>query len=98
MRPTQQSPRADERTVWKQAPARRAQPARRQEVAVTKVLVHGPNIRRAAPAAASHGALRTIGAALGALRRWWAAERHYRPERRYMRGGEPHAARVLARR
>ncbi len=67
---------------------------------MTEVLVHGPNIRRAAPAGASHGALRTIGAALGALPRWWAAERHYRPERRYMRGGgeQPAAARALARR
>jgi hypothetical protein len=25
-------------------------------------------------------------ATLRALRRWWAEERHYRPERRYMRG------------
>ena len=66
---------------------------------MTEVLVHGPDIRRAAPAAASHGALRTIGAALGALRRWWAAERHYRPERQYMRGGgQPRAARVSAER
>ena len=25
-------------------------------------------------------------AVLRALRRWWVEERHYRPERRYMRG------------
>ncbi len=30
--------------------------------------------------------------ALGALRWWWAVGRHYRPERRYMRGGSRVAA------
>jgi hypothetical protein len=57
---------------------------------------HGSVVRRAAPAAAPRGALRTVAAAFGALRRWWAAGRHYRPERRYMRGGRPHAARASA--
>jgi len=28
--------------------------------------------------------------ALAALRRWWSVGRHYRPERRYMRGGQGH--------
>jgi hypothetical protein len=43
----------------------------------------------------THGrAPRTVAAALRALRRWWAAGRRYRPERRYMRGGQPPAARV----
>ena len=98
MRPTQQSPRADERTVRTQAPARRAQPARRQEVAVTKTRVHDPSIRRAAPAWTPHGTLGAVAAALGALRGWWVAGRHYRPERRYMRGGRTHAQRALARR
>ena len=63
-----------------------------------KVRVHGPSIRRAAYADTPRRALRTIAAALGALRRWWAAERHYRPERRYMRGGQPGVARAVARR
>jgi hypothetical protein len=31
-----------------------------------------------------------IRSALGALLRWWAEGRHYRPERRYMRGGQGH--------
>jgi hypothetical protein len=30
--------------------------------------------------------------ALDALRWWWAVGRHYRPERRYMRGGSRAAA------
>jgi hypothetical protein len=58
---------------------------------VTKVRVHDPSIRRAAHAATLHGARRTIAAALRALRRWWTAGRRYRPERRYMRGGQTHA-------
>lgn len=37
----------------------------------------------AAPATALSCSLR---AAVRALRHWWAEERHYRPERRYMRG------------
>lgn len=41
--------------------------------------------RRAAPAAAQGLSCR-LRAAAGALRRWWAEERHYRPERHYMRG------------
>ncbi len=60
-------------------------------MADAKVRFHDPSTRRAAPAATSHGALRTVAAALAALRRWWAAGRHYRPERRYMRGGRTHA-------
>ncbi len=28
--------------------------------------------------------------ALSALRSWWSTGRHYRPERRYMRGGQEH--------
>lgn len=43
--------------------------------------------RRAAPAgAAARGLSCRLRAAAGALRRWWAEERHYRPERHYMRG------------
>lgn len=41
--------------------------------------------RRAAPAA-NQGLSCRLRAAAGALRRWWAEERHYRPERHYMRG------------
>ena len=53
----------------------------------TEIRVHDPSARRAEPAQAPRGALRTTAEALGALRRWWAAGRRYRPERRYMRGG-----------
>ena len=60
-------------------------------MAHTEVRSHDASTRRAAPATRSHGALRTIAAARAALRRWWAAGRHYRPERRYMRGGRTHA-------
>ena len=34
----------------------------------------------------------TARTALDALRWWWTVGRHYRPERRYMRGGKPAAA------
>ncbi len=40
--------------------------------------------RHAAPAA--QGPSRRVRAVVRALRRWWAEERHYRPERHYMRG------------
>ncbi len=60
-------------------------------MADAKVRFHDPSIGRAASPATPRGALRTIAAALAALRRWWAAGRHYRPERRYMRGGRTHA-------
>ncbi len=65
-----------------------------------KVEAQDPGIRRAASAQTPRIAPRALAAALGALRRWWAAERHYRPERRYMHGGgeQPAAARALARR
>ncbi len=64
---------------------------------MTKGRVHGPSIRRAAPAAKSRGAFRMIPVAFGALRRWWSAGRHYRPERRYLRGGAlPNAAQASA--
>ena len=68
-------------------------------MANAKVRFHAPSTRRAAPVAVPLGPFRRITAVLGALRRWWAAAgRHYRPERRYMRGGQPRAARVLAER
>ncbi len=67
-------------------------------MADAKVRFHAPSIRRAAPVASPRGAFRVIPAALGALRRWWAGGRPYRPERRYMRGGQTHAQRALARR
>jgi hypothetical protein len=67
-------------------------------VADTEVRSHYLGARRAAPVATPRGAFRAIQAALGALRRWWAGGRRYRPERRYMRGGQPRAARVLAER
>jgi hypothetical protein len=67
-------------------------------VADAKVRFHDPSFRRAAPVASPRGAFRMIPAALGALRRWWAGGRHYRPERRYMRGGQSDAQRALARR
>ena len=52
---------------------------------------HAPSIRRAAPVSVPHRVSRMVIAAFGALRRWWAAAgRHYRPERRYMRGGRTH--------
>ena len=39
---------------------------------------------------------RSVGGALAmtlrALTRWWSVGRHYRPERRYMRGGGARAA------
>ena len=60
-------------------------------MADAKVRFHDPSIRRAAPVAPPRGAFRMIPAALGALRRWWAGGRHYRPERRY------HARRAIAR-
>jgi hypothetical protein len=60
-------------------------------VTEAKVRFHDRSTRRAAPAATSHGALRTVATALAAVRRWWDAGRHYRPERRYMRGGRTHA-------
>ena len=60
-------------------------------MAHTEVRSHDASTRRAAPAATPHGAFRTIAAALAAVRRWWAAGRHYRPERSYMRGGRTHA-------
>jgi hypothetical protein len=63
-------------------------PMRRLSVPDADLRVRGPSVRRAAssgpPPRGAHG---RIAAALGALRRWWAAGRHYRPERRYMRGG-----------
>ncbi len=86
------------RTGHKAGASTDARPARRQEVAVTKTRVHDPSIRRAAPAWTPHGTLGAVAAALGALRGWWVAGRHYRPERRYMRGGRTHAQRALARR
>ncbi len=67
-------------------------------MADTEVRSQYPRTRRAVPVATPRGAFRTIQAALGALRRWWAAGRHYRPERRYMRGGQLRATRVLAER
>ncbi len=67
-------------------------------MADTEVRFHAPSIRRAAPVASPRGAFWMIPAALGALRRWWAGGRHYRPERWYMRGGQPDAQRALARR
>ena len=48
-------------------------------MADTEFRFHAPSTRRMIPAA------------IAALRRWWAAGRHYRPERRYMRGGGTHA-------
>jgi hypothetical protein len=39
--------------------------------------------RRAAPAQGPSDRLRAVARA---LRQWWAEDRHYRPERRYMRG------------
>ncbi len=61
----------------------------------TEVRVHDPSVRRAEAAQAPRGALRIAAEALGALRRWWAAGRRYRPERRYMRGGgQPPTARA----
>ena len=66
----------------------------------TEIRVHDPSARRAEPAQAPpRGALWLAAEGLGALRRWWAAGRRYRPERRYMRGGDKQAgARALARR
>ena len=56
-----------------------------------KARFHAPGTRRSAPVAAPLGAFRRVVVAFGALRRWWAAAgRHYRPERRYMRGGRTH--------
>ena len=53
-----------------------------------KVRFHAPSTRRTAPVATPLGAFRMVIVPFGALRRWWAAAgRHYRPERRYMRGG-----------
>jgi hypothetical protein len=59
--------------------------------------VPDPDTRRAMPEA-PRGVLRAIAAGLDALHRWWAAGRHYRPERRYMRGGRPHGTQVPTRR
>ena len=42
--------------------------------------------------AARRGPKETLRTALGALRWWWAVGRHYRPERRYMRGANRAAA------
>lgn len=42
-----------------------------------------PGQRRAAP---PQGLPCRLRAAARALRHWWEVERHYRPERRYMRG------------
>lgn len=42
--------------------------------------------RRAAAPDAAQGLSCRLRAVAGALRRWWAEERHYRPERHYMRG------------
>ena len=67
-------------------------------MADAEVRSHYPSTRRAAPVAMPRGAFRTIQAALCALRRWCAGRRSYRPERRYMRGGQPCAARVLVER
>ncbi len=60
-------------------------------MADAKFRFHDPSIRRATPVATPRGVFRAIPVALGALRRWWVAGRHYRPERRYMRGGRTHA-------
>ena len=43
-------------------------------------------------AAARRGPGEVAQTALGALHWWWAVGRHYRPERRYMRGGSRAAA------
>ncbi len=42
-------------------------------------------------AAAVAAGLSWARAAVGALLRWWRVGRRYRPERRYMRSGEPRA-------
>ena len=62
----------------------------------TNVRGHDASIRRVASGSPPRGAYGIVGAALGALRRWWVAGRHYRPERRYMRGGgrQPPTARA----
>jgi hypothetical protein len=62
---------------------------RRIEAASTKVHGHDPCASPAVHGGLLHGAFGRVAAALGALRRWWAAGRHYHPERRYMRGGQP---------
>jgi hypothetical protein len=56
-------------------------------VAEGKVRFHAPSTLGAAPVATPFGAFRTIIVAFGARA---AAGRHYRPERRYMRGGRTH--------
>lgn len=41
---------------------------------------------RHAAASAAQGLAHRLREMARALRRWWAEERHYRPERHYMRG------------
>ena len=67
-------------------------------MADAEVRFDDPSTRCVARVATPHGAFRMVPMALAALRRWWAGGRHYRPERRYMRGGQPHARRAAARR
>jgi hypothetical protein len=45
-------------------------------------------ISRSVTASAYDSMSTWIRSTLGALHRWWAEGRHYRPERRYMRGGQ----------
>ena len=58
---------------------------------------HGRDLPVSAPTSQPLGMHGLITSALGALRRWWTAKRRYRPERRYMRGGQPGGARAVAR-
>ena len=67
-------------------------------MAEANVRSHGPSDRPAAPAARVRGALAMVAAALAGLRGWLVAGRHYQPERRYMRGGQPRAEGASAQR
>ena len=56
------------------------------------LILSGPGIGRRFPASSPRTTFRKLAGNVRALRGWWLNGRHYRPERRYMRGSQVHAA------
>lgn len=49
-------------------------------------MIRSESVDAGAPRTPRPAQLRSVCQVLGALQRWWRIGRHYRPERRYMRG------------